>query len=122
MGMSIRNTERPIYINMSSIIYYINMGRLNADEPITLKALHTAGVFNTATYGVKILGRGCHKLDFPIRLEVSDATESVINAVKNNGGSVLCEYKTKLLVREAIHPEKFPFKLRDPIPSQRHVK
>jgi len=25
-------------------------------------------------------------------------------------------------MREAVHPEKFPFKLRDPIPSSRKVE
>lgn len=56
--MSIRNRERPIYVNLSKILYYINMGRLDATKTITMKDMHTAGVFNTAKYGVKILGRG----------------------------------------------------------------
>lgn len=122
MGMSIRNKQRPIYINMSTILYYINMGRLNPQEPITMKALHTAGAFGTAKFGVKILGRGVEKINQPLKLEVTDASKSVIDAVKQNGGSVTCFYKTRLLMREAIHPEKFPFKLRDPIPSARWVR
>lgn len=56
--MSIRNTERPNYINLSSILYYINKGTLNPNEPITIKALHDAGAFKTAKFGIKILGKG----------------------------------------------------------------
>lgn len=39
-------------------------------------------VFKRARYGVKILARGADDLDFPLHLEVSDASETAINAIK----------------------------------------
>lgn len=122
MGVSIRNRQRPIYINLNKIIYYVNMGRLDPSKTITMKCLHEAGVFNTATFGVKILARGAENLNFPLNIQVTDASEGAIKAIKENGGNILCQYKTRLLMREAIHPEKFPFKLRDPLPASRVVR
>lgn len=119
MGVSVRNKERPKYVNIGDIMYYIDMGRLDPSKPVTMKALYTAGVFNSAKYGVKILGKGLNKLNVPLDLHVTDASESVITKVKELGGKVTCYHKTKLLMKEELNPEKFPFKLRDPLPTKR---
>lgn len=122
MGVSLRNRQRPIYVNLNKIMYYVNMGRIDVSKEITMKDLHTAGVFGTAKFGVKILGRGADMVNVPLNLKVTDASETAIQAIKAQGGKVTCQYKTRLLMREEIHPEKFPFKLRDPLPASRCVE
>ena len=57
MGMSSRNREKPKTINIAQILYYIQMGRLDATKEITLRDMYLAGAFHSAPYGVKILSR-----------------------------------------------------------------
>lgn len=52
-----RNKERPKAINMNLIMYAIHKGRIDATKTITIKVLHDAGVFSTAKYGIKLVGR-----------------------------------------------------------------
>ena len=61
-----------------------------------MKIMKEAGIFHSATYGIKLIGRGINYIDRPIHIEVSDASENVIKAIKEKGGSVKCVYMTKL--------------------------
>lgn len=79
-------------------MYFIHKGRIDTSKVITIKALHDAGVFSTAKYGVKLIGgvkyyntqihwtylfwQGLDTIDRPLNLEISDASESVIKAIK----------------------------------------
>jgi len=103
-------------------MYFIYKGRLDVTKPITIKALHDAGVFGTAKFGVKLIGRGLETIDRPLHFEVSDASESVIAAIKAKGGSVKCVYRTALQQREHIFPEKYPINLNTTVPPKRVVK
>ena len=60
----------------------------------------------------------------PITFEVSDATKSAIEAVKETGGSIKVQYRTPLLVRYHLKPHKFPsYKgLKTPMPPPKRVK
>lgn len=116
------NKERPKAINMNLIMYAIHKGRIDATKTITIKVLHDAGVFSTAKYGIKLVGRGLKTIDRPLHFEVSDASESVIKAIKEKGGSVKCIYRTALQIREHTFPEKYPINLRSTLPPKRIVK
>ena len=58
----------------------------------------------------------------PITLEVSDASASVVSAIKEKGGSVKCIYRTPLKVREHIYPERYDLELKDPLPPAYALK
>jgi len=82
-------------INIKNIIYFIKKGRLDATQPITIKSLFLCGALSKVKYGVKVLGKGAEELStlgYPIHLEITDASQTVINAVKNAGGSVTSVY------------------------------
>lgn len=49
--------ERPKAINIGVIMYFIHKGRIDASKTITIKTLHDAGVFSSAKYGIKLVGR-----------------------------------------------------------------
>ncbi|EAR99460.1 ribosomal protein L15, putative (macronuclear) [Tetrahymena thermophila SB210] len=122
LGITRINKERPKAINMSLIMYAIHKGRIDSTKPITIKVLHDAGVFSTAKYGVKLVGRGLKTIDRPLHFEVSDASENVIKAIKEKGGSVKCIYRTPLQIREHVFPQNYPINLRSTIPPKRIVK
>ncbi|EGR30685.1 ribosomal protein, putative [Ichthyophthirius multifiliis] len=121
-GMKKLNLEKPKAINIKNLMYFIQKGRIDATKPITMKVMFDAGLFHSAKYGIKIVGRGLNFIDRPLNLEVSDASESVIKAIKEKGGSVKCIYMTCLQLRELFFPEKFPINLRKTVPPKRVVK
>lgn len=53
---------------------------------------------------------------------MSDASAQVISAIKERGGSVKCVYRTPLLLREHLRPDKFDMQLRDPVPPAHALK
>lgn len=55
--LNISNRERPRAINMSLIMYSIHKGRIDPSKVITIKVLHDAGVFSSAKYGIKLIGK-----------------------------------------------------------------
>jgi large subunit ribosomal protein L15 len=109
---------------MSQILYAIFQGRIDPKQPITIKAMRDARLFKTAKYGVKVLARGAETLKDlePLHLEVSDASASVISAIKELGGTVKCIYRTPLLMREHLKPQAYDLQLRDPIPPSYKLK
>ena len=76
---------------MGTLAYHIEKGRLDTSKPITMKDMFDAGVLSKIKYGVKILGKGAEKftdLKTPVTLEISDASETAIDAVRETGGNL----------------------------------
>eukprot|EP01017_Pseudomicrothorax_dubius_P027985 TRINITY_DN3284_c0_g1_i1.p1 TRINITY_DN3284_c0_g1~~TRINITY_DN3284_c0_g1_i1.p1 ORF type:complete len:303 (-),score=53.08 TRINITY_DN3284_c0_g1_i1:69-977(-) len=115
-GMKRRNTDFMEYLNLDQLYYFVKKGRLDNSKTITIRDMWLAGVFPRVKHGVKILGRGAAKFDVPVNIEVSDATEDAINAIKKAGGSVSIVYRTRLKMNEHLYPEKYPLMLQDPLP------
>jgi len=99
-------------LSVGKLFYYIEKGRIDTSKPITMKELFEAGVFSKIEWGVKLLAGGAQKIDRPLHLEVSDATENAIEAIKNKGGSVKCIYKTKKQVEYTVKPYKFDLPMK----------
>lgn len=75
-----------------------------------MKDLFESSVINKCTYGVKLLGKGYldfKKLNLPMHLEVSDASQSAIEAIKEAGGSIKVVYHTETTLKKFIKPHKF---------------
>ena len=78
-------------LNLGKIAYHIEKGNLDTSKTIDMKALLEAGVLSKITHGVKILGKGAEKfqkLNTPVNLEISDASDVAIETVKKMGGSM----------------------------------
>ena len=83
-----------------------------------------ASVFSRCKYGVKLLGKGMEEfkeLNLPLNLEVSDASQSVIDAVKELGGSIKVVYTTPLILKHMLKPHKFTFPVKTPMPPPQKV-
>lgn len=112
------------YINLYHIVYLIRKGRLDPSKPITIKDLLYSGGITKVKDGVKLLGRGTELLNGlpPLTLEVSSATQQVIDAVKQFGGTVICKYRTPLMIKYHTEPQKFYKDLNEPYVPYTKVK
>ncbi|ETN45133.1 ribosomal protein L15 [Cyphellophora europaea CBS 101466] len=95
-------------INLDTIQEWINQGRLNPEQPITLRELCASRALHGIKDGVKLLGRGREALTTPIHLVVSRASKSAIAAVEALGGTVTTRFYTPLSIRrikqQLMHP------------------
>jgi hypothetical protein len=99
-------------INVNTILDHVEMGRLDASQPITLQARKNAGIFkaNAVKHGVKLLSTGKLRLaQTPIALDlhVSRASSEAIAAVEAAGGHVTSYHYNKLALRTILRPEKY---------------
>ena len=91
------------------------MGAIDPSQTITVKSLVDAGIVKKVQFGVKLLGKGAHKIDYPLNFELTDASKTAIQYVEKAGGSIKLIYRSRLKIKEHIHPHKFPLPLRDPV-------
>ena len=82
-------------INLDRIQEWINQGRLDPTQPITLKELTRTRAIHGIKDGVKLLARGATALTTPVHLVVSKASQSAIAAVEALGGTVTTRFYTK---------------------------
>ncbi len=108
-------------VNLGSIVDLIKKGRLNPEQPITVRELGQAGAFSRFKRGIKVLAKGAEKLSTcsPINLIVNYASSEAIKQIINHKGSILCEYKTRLGLKYLVKPYKFIKPIRDPVITYR---
>lgn len=126
-GSNPRGFQEPLTtVTIGKIVYLIRKGRLDATQPITMKSLFQSGAFTDTKYGVKILGNGLDDLkhiEGSLHFEVTDASQSVIDAVKEKGGSVTSVYHTETTLRRYLKPWQFKNpEARIPMPYPRKLK
>lgn len=120
------NRAKPLTkVNLRDIAYAVEKKRIDPTQTITINDLYNAGVMKKCDYGVKLLARGAEKLGhlgLALDLEVSDASEAAVQAVKELGGSVKAVYNTKQTLRRSLQPHKYHKKeVRTPMPPPKKV-
>jgi len=95
-------------INLNRIQYWINAGRLDPTQPITLAELADSRCIHGIKDGVKLLARGKEELTTPINIVVSRASAEAIDAVEKLGGTVTTRYYTKFAIRKIMRGEMDP--------------
>ena len=94
-------------LNVDRLQLFIDMQRIDASEPITLKVLRDSGLVGRIKNGVKLLAGGKQHFKTPITIEVSRASDEAIAAVEALGGSIECVHFNRLGLRAHLKPEKF---------------
>ena len=96
-------------LNIGTLQTYIDMGRLDAAKPITMRELQLAGMFkaNKIKHGIKLLADGKERLKQPIEIYVSRASSAAIEAMEDAGGSGSTVHYNRLALRQLLRPEKF---------------
>jgi large subunit ribosomal protein L15 len=96
-------------VNLNKIQHWINNGRLDPSQPITLKELaRSRCVHGVGKDGVKLLARGKQELSTAINIVVSRASAAAIEAVENAGGKVVTRYYTDFAIKKIRKGEMDP--------------
>ncbi|ETV97701.1 ribosomal protein L15 [Aphanomyces invadans] len=96
-------------LNVDRLQLFIDMGRVDATQTITMKTLVDCGLLTTSRvkHGVKLLAKGKSALTSPVTIEVSQASQGAIEAVEKAGGSIKSVYYNRLGLRALLKPHKF---------------
>ncbi|KAG1690544.1 hypothetical protein DVH05_028046 [Phytophthora capsici] len=96
-------------VNLDKLQLFVDMGRLDASNKITMKELVDSGLVTCSRvkHGIKLLGNGSQHLSSKLDIEVSQASESAIKAVEAAGGSITSVYYNRLGLRALLKPHKF---------------
>lgn len=92
-------------INLNRIQSWIDQGRLDPSQPITLKELAESRCLHGVKDGVKLLARGKEELKTPINILVSRASAAAIEAVEAAGGQVTTRFYTKPAIKRILRGE-----------------
>tara|TARA_B100000780_G_scaffold15041_1_gene10011 strand:- start:117 stop:842 length:726 start_codon:yes stop_codon:yes gene_type:complete len=98
-------------LNLSTLQDWIEQGRINATQLITMKEIYDSGLCNGIKHGVKLLGSGSEHFTSKINIEVSQASLSAIKAVEEQGGEITTVYHNRLGLRALLKPHKFEGRL-----------
>jgi large subunit ribosomal protein L15 len=115
--------EKINYINIEKLVYLFQKKRIDPSKPITLKEIFYSGGVSKIQDGLKLLARGGDLLSKypPLTIEVSYASKEAIESVKKYGGTVICKYRTPLMVRYVTKPYKFYKTLKEPYPPFKKI-
>ena len=95
-------------VNLDKLQSWIDQGRIDPSQPITLMELASSRIIGKVKDGVKLLGNGASEFKQPIHIVVSRASQSAIAAVEALGGSVTTRFYTAQAIRRikagAMHP------------------
>ncbi|KAF9953364.1 YmL10 [Mortierella alpina] len=94
-------------LNLDRLQFWIESGRIDATQTITMKHLLDSRCIHNIEDGVKLLGDGKADFKAPINIEVSRASKSAIKAIEACGGTITSVYYNELGLRALTKPEKF---------------
>ncbi|KAG0057154.1 YmL10 [Gryganskiella cystojenkinii] len=94
-------------LNLDRLQFWIQSGRIDATQTITMKHLLDSRCIHKIEDGVKLLGDGKEDFKTPINIEVSRASKSAIKAIEACGGKITSVYYNELGLRALTKPHKF---------------
>ncbi|KAI3660410.1 hypothetical protein MP638_002493 [Amoeboaphelidium occidentale] len=97
-------------VNLDKLQHWIDMGRLNTEELITMRTLKLSGIIpGKIRDGVKLLANGGEYFKSKgVRIEVSKASRSAINIVESHGGTVRTVYHSRKGIEVLLKPQLYP--------------
>eukprot|EP01112_Ceratiomyxa_fruticulosa_P003192 TRINITY_DN13564_c0_g1_i1.p1 TRINITY_DN13564_c0_g1~~TRINITY_DN13564_c0_g1_i1.p1 ORF type:complete len:258 (+),score=53.68 TRINITY_DN13564_c0_g1_i1:913-1686(+) len=109
-------------LNLSKLQHYIEAGRIDPTQTITMKTLYDANILQKVPQGVKLLSSGRDRFTYPLDIEMTDCSALAREAVERVGGTVKLVYYNKLGMRALLKPEKFEILPRLARPTPKLMK
>jgi large subunit ribosomal protein L15 len=96
-------------VNLWKLRRWIKLGKIDPNEVITIKKMRETNLVGKGIkFGVKLLaGDSNEKLDIPLRIQVTSASEKAKNMIEAAGGQVQFLYLNRLNLRSHLKPHKF---------------
>ncbi|KAK9474177.1 mitochondrial 54S ribosomal protein uL15m, partial [Dipodascopsis tothii] len=94
-------------INLSRLQEWINAGRIDASQPITMKTLLDSRLCRGIKQGVKILADGKERFTAKVDLTATGASAEAIRAIEAAGGTFTAKYYNRLGLRALLLPHRF---------------
>ncbi|EWC48578.1 hypothetical protein DRE_01800 [Drechslerella stenobrocha 248] len=95
-------------LNLCTVQRWIEQGRLDPTQPITLKELYESRAVHGIKDGVKLLAREADELKVPITIIVNKASRQAIEKVEAIGGKIETRFYTREGIRFVTRPHLFP--------------
>ncbi|KAL8802929.1 MAG: hypothetical protein Q9182_003479 [Xanthomendoza sp. 2 TL-2023] len=89
-------------LNLEKVQSWVDQGRLNPSQPITIRELAISRCVYPVKDGFKLLAKGSDKITLPLHIVASRASASAIAAVEAAGGSVTTRYYTPQSIKRII--------------------
>eukprot|EP01128_Nolandella_sp_AFSM9_P012642 TRINITY_DN947_c1_g1_i1.p1 TRINITY_DN947_c1_g1~~TRINITY_DN947_c1_g1_i1.p1 ORF type:complete len:288 (-),score=81.26 TRINITY_DN947_c1_g1_i1:185-1048(-) len=105
--------RRYALVNLDRLQLWIDSGRIDATQLITLKELLKSGCVGRLRRNqknIKLLAAGAETFTSKINIEVGQASGKAIEIINKLGGSVRLVHYNHVGIRSILHPEKFPHK------------
>lgn len=132
-GRSDHNSKPLTIVNLDKVFMWIQRGRLDPTETITMKALKDCGLLGGSQpkWGVKLLNGFLHsrqkgdtfeKNPIPLTFEVTEVSDTAKQMIEEAGGKVKCTWFTPLAMRAHFQPWKFAIPMKSngiPPPKKR---
>ncbi|KAK9327825.1 ribosomal protein L18e/L15P [Lipomyces starkeyi] len=96
-----------VKLNLGRLQEWIDKGRLNPSQLITMRDLLDSRACRGIKDGVKLLADGKENFKTPINITVSRASKEAIKCIEELGGTVTTKYYNRLGLRALLHPEYF---------------
>ncbi|KAA8491809.1 54S ribosomal protein L10, mitochondrial [Porphyridium purpureum] len=109
-------------VSLKTIQLYIDKGRLDPTEQITLRILWRSGVLSMAPKrGVYLVPEGAEHLRQAIDIQVQESSERAADAILKRGGKLQLVYYARIPLRAHLKPFKWTKKGR-PVPRNARPK
>jgi hypothetical protein len=99
-------------LTLGKIAYYVEKGKLDIANEITIKDLFYSGAISKIPLGgVKLVKSGhdkIEKMSHPLQIEANDATDECLEFITSNGGKITHRYRTPLILKQELKPHKIP--------------
>ncbi len=106
-------------LNLNRLQNWIDQGRINTSEAITMKHLAESRCVHGIRDGIKLLAQGKESFHSIINIEVTRASHEAIKTIEALGGSLKAKYYNKLGLRALLYPQKFARLPREALPTSR---
>ncbi|RUS21003.1 ribosomal protein L18e/L15P [Endogone sp. FLAS-F59071] len=105
-------------LNLDRLQHWIDTGRIDPLQPITMKHLLDTRCVHKLEDGVKLLSDGGEYFKTRVNIVVSRASHKAIEDIEQAGGTIVCQYYHPLGLRALRFPEKFAKIPKTPLPSR----
>ena len=108
-------------VSLARILWFIDAGKLNPNEPITMRSLIQAGVVfdrNVLWPGFRLKSYGVSKLPMPLHIELQRADQKSINLIEEAGGTFTAVYLSPEGIHQELNPDQYPTFLDANMPNK----